>query len=68
MKCIGIDVSKLNFTVAFPTGDVYRLATFSNDSKGIKSFIGSLADRIYHCVLWIFWTMLTPVKCAYKKN
>ena len=51
MKCIGIDVSKLNFTVAYPTDDAYRLATFSNDIKGIKSFIGSIAERAYHCVL-----------------
>jgi transposase len=51
MKCIGIDVSKLNFTVAYPTDDAYRLATFSNDSKGIKSFITSIAERAYHCVL-----------------
>lgn len=51
MKCIGIDVSKLNFTVAYPTENAYRLATFTNDSKGIKKFINSIDDCDYHCVM-----------------
>jgi len=50
-KCIGIDVSKLNFTVAYPTENSYRLATFNNDSKGVKKFIASIDDHDYHCVL-----------------
>lgn len=51
MKCIGIDVSKINFTVAYPTESAYRLEVFNNDSKGIKKFITSLGDGDYHCVL-----------------
>jgi len=51
MKCIGIDVSKLNFTVAYPTENTYRLATFDNDSKGIRKFISSIGACDYHCVL-----------------
>ena len=51
MKCIGIDVSKINFTVAYPTESAYRLQVFNNDSKGIKKFITSIGDGDYHCVL-----------------
>jgi len=30
MKWIGIDVSKISFTVAYPTENAYRLETFKN--------------------------------------
>lgn len=51
MECIGIDVSKINFTVAYPTENAYRLDTITNDSKGIRKFINSLGNCDYHCVL-----------------
>lgn len=51
MKCIGIDVSKLNFTVAYPTESSYRLEVFQNNSRGIKKFITSIYDSDHHCIL-----------------
>ncbi|AMP98911.1 hypothetical protein AY601_2005 [Pedobacter cryoconitis] len=51
MKCIGIDVSKLSFTVAYPTENSYRLEVFQNDSKGIKKFITSPGSDAYYCIL-----------------
>lgn len=51
MRSIGIDVSKSTFAVAYPLKNDYRVEDFSNDSKGIKKFIGTLQDGDYHCVL-----------------
>lgn len=51
MKCIGIDVSKSNFTVAYPTEKTYRVENFHNDNKGIKKFIATLENKNWHCVL-----------------
>lgn len=51
MKWIGIDVSKISFTVAYPTENAYRLETFKNDCKGIKQFITTLHKDNYQCVL-----------------
>lgn len=51
MKWIGIDVSKISFTVAYPTENAYRLEIFKNDCKGIKQFITTLHNDNYQCVL-----------------
>ncbi|WP_216640469.1 IS110 family transposase [Sphingobacterium sp. B29] len=51
MKWIGIDVSKISFTVAYPAENAYRLETFKNDCKGIKQFITTLQKDNYQCVL-----------------
>ncbi|WP_400263113.1 IS110 family transposase [Sphingobacterium sp. SG20118] len=51
MRCIGIDVSKISFTVAYPTENAYRLEIFKNENKGIRMFITTLHEDNYHCVL-----------------
>lgn len=67
MKCIGIDVSKINFTVAYPTENAYRLEIFKNDSKGIKKFITTLHGGNYHCVLEATGTYSTLLVCLLQE-
>lgn len=51
MTYIGIDVSKSTFVAAFPSGSGYRTETFTNDTKGIRKFMGKLSADIHHCVM-----------------
>lgn len=51
MTYIGIDISKATFVAAFPSGSGYRTETFTNDTKGIRKFIGKLSADTHHCVM-----------------
>lgn len=51
MTYIGIDISKATFVAAFPKGSGYSTETFSNDSRGIRKFIGKLSTGTHHCVM-----------------
>lgn len=50
-KFIGIDISKVTFSVAFPlSSGEYEVKEFANGSEGIKTFL-TLLDQQMHCVL-----------------
>lgn len=51
MTYIGIDVSKATFTVAYSSNKSCKIATFSNDTKGIHQFIQTLSKKQHHCVM-----------------
>lgn len=51
MTYIGIDISKATFVAAFPKGNGYRTEKFTNDTKGIRKFIGNLSTDTHHCVM-----------------
>ncbi len=51
MKSIGIDVAKNSFVVAYPSKSGVDITEFSNDSKGVKKFIGTLDSKDAHCIL-----------------
>lgn len=51
MTYIGVDISKTSFVAAFPSGSGYRTETFTNDTKGIRKFIGKLSSASHHCVM-----------------
>ncbi len=51
MTYIGIDISKATFVVAFPSGSGYSTETYTNDTKGIRKFIGKLSADTHHCVM-----------------
>ncbi|WP_338400498.1 IS110 family transposase [Palleniella muris] len=51
MLYIGIDISKATFVAAFPAKNGYMTETFTNDTKGIRKFIGKLSAGMHHCVM-----------------
>jgi len=51
MKSIGIDVAKKTFVVAYPASTGFSISEFTNNSKGIKKFIDTLAQDDSHCIL-----------------
>lgn len=51
MTYIGIDVSKLTFTVAYSSVKSSKTETFKNTAKGIHEFIQTLSPTGHHCVL-----------------
>ncbi len=51
MTYIGIDISKSTFVAAFPSGSSYSTETYTNDTKGIRKFIGKLSADSHHCVM-----------------
>jgi transposase len=51
MRFIGIDIAKSTFVAAYPQSKGYQTQTYTNDVKGVKKFINSIASPDYHCVL-----------------
>lgn len=51
MRFIGIDIAKSTFVAAYPQSKGYQTQTYTNDVKGVRKFINSIAGPDYHCVL-----------------
>ena len=51
MVYIGIDISKNNFVVAYPSTNGYSTKTFPNSTAGVRTFIATLSVAEHHCVM-----------------
>src|SRR5574344_2144795 len=51
MNYIGVDISKLTFVAAFPTGKGFRTKTFKNSTAGIRLFLSELDPETDCCVM-----------------
>lgn len=51
MVYIGIDISKSNFVVAYPSTSDYRTKTYPNTAVGVRKFIATLSASEHHCVM-----------------